>query len=38
MSNKFEAEEQAPTIKEVEQAIRKLKNNKAPGVDLITTV
>jgi hypothetical protein len=25
-----------PIIKEVEQAIKKLKNNKAPGMDLIT--
>jgi hypothetical protein len=32
----FEAEEPVPTIKEVEQAIKKLKNNKAPGMDLIT--
>ncbi|PNF39929.1 hypothetical protein B7P43_G17235, partial [Cryptotermes secundus] len=32
----FEAEESAPTIKEVEQTIKKLKNNKAPGMDLIT--
>ncbi|PNF36727.1 hypothetical protein B7P43_G12357 [Cryptotermes secundus] len=32
----FETEEPAPTIKDVEQAIKKLKNNKAPGMDLIT--
>ncbi|PNF23609.1 hypothetical protein B7P43_G04761 [Cryptotermes secundus] len=32
----FDAEEPAPTIKEVEEAIKKLKNNKAPGMDLIT--
>ncbi|PNF29172.1 hypothetical protein B7P43_G11860 [Cryptotermes secundus] len=31
----FDTEEPAPTIKEVEQAIKKLKNNKAPGMDLI---
>ncbi|PNF42710.1 hypothetical protein B7P43_G14181 [Cryptotermes secundus] len=32
----FEAEEPVLTIKEVEQAIKKLKNKKAPGMDLIT--
>ncbi|PNF17083.1 hypothetical protein B7P43_G16092 [Cryptotermes secundus] len=32
----FEAEEPVPTLKEVEQAIKKLKNNKASGMDLIT--
>ncbi|PNF23327.1 hypothetical protein B7P43_G15831, partial [Cryptotermes secundus] len=32
----FEAKEPAPTIKEVEQAIKKLKNNKALGMDLVT--
>jgi hypothetical protein len=32
----FEVEEPAPTMKEVEQAIKKLKNTKAPGMDLIT--
>jgi hypothetical protein len=30
-----ETEEPVPTINEVEQAIKKLKNNKAPGMDLI---
>ncbi|PNF20952.1 hypothetical protein B7P43_G10417 [Cryptotermes secundus] len=31
----FEVEEPAPTIKEVEHATKKLKNNEAPGMDLI---
>lgn len=30
-----EIEEPVPTVNEVEQAIKKLKNNKAPGMDLI---
>jgi hypothetical protein len=28
-------EEPEPTINEIEQAIKRLRNNKAPGIDLI---
>jgi hypothetical protein len=31
----FEMEESVPTIDEIEQAIKKLRNNKVPGIDLI---
>jgi hypothetical protein len=31
----FETEEPVPTINEIEQAIKRLRNNKAPGIDLI---
>jgi hypothetical protein len=30
-----ETEEPVPTINEIEQAIKRLRNNKAPGIDLI---
>jgi Mn-dependent DtxR family transcriptional regulator len=30
-----EMEEPIPTINEIEQAIKKLRNNKAPGIDFI---
>jgi hypothetical protein len=28
-------EEPVPTVNEIEQAIKRLRNNKAPGIDLI---
>jgi hypothetical protein len=31
----FETEEPVPTINEIEQAIKRLRNHKAPGIDLI---
>jgi hypothetical protein len=31
----FEIEEPVPTINEIEQAIKRLRNNKVPGIDLI---
>jgi hypothetical protein len=31
----FEMEEPVPTINEIEQTIKRLRNNKAPGIDLI---
>jgi hypothetical protein len=31
----FETEEPIPTINKIEQAIKRLRNNKAPGIDLI---
>jgi hypothetical protein len=31
----FETEEPVPTINKIEQAIKRLRNTKAPGIDLI---